>query len=198
MPTESNPLSTPRTLLQQLKLPALALVVGVSTMCTGLDNIDVATRGVTTVPGSVVGSLLGQFSFAGFNGIDVSESQDFRNQGYTKDQIDSARLKVFTLDIDEPATANFNFLSKLSFFAESEGLPRVEIARLEVVPRGVRSLEMEILDVELVDYAAAESMTITTTATGTSPEEDTTIIANVVLDIDVNVDGALGCQVSSL
>ena len=57
---------------------------------------------------------------------------------------------------------------------------------------------MEILDVELVDYAAAESMTITTTATGTSPEEDTTIIANVVLDIDVNVDGALGCQVSGL
>lgn len=54
---------------------------------------------------------------------------------------------------------------------------------------------MEILDVELREYAAADSMTITTTATGVTPEEDTTIRASVVLDVDVNVDGALGCSV---
>jgi hypothetical protein len=167
-------------------------------MCTGLDNIDVATRGETTIEGSVLGSLLGQISFTGFEGIDVSDSQNFQNQGYTKDQIDSARLKVFTLSVESPATGDFNFLSRVSFFAESEGLPRVEIARMEEVPRDVRVLEMEILDVELVDYAAADAMTITTVATGTSPEEDTTIAANVVLDIDVNVDGALGCQITAL
>ncbi len=183
------------TLLSKLRLPVLAVVMGVGLTCAGLDNIDVRAEGETTIEGSVLGSILGQIRFAGFNGIDISESQNFQNAGYTKDQIDSARLKVFTLTVRSPADGNFDFVSSLAFFAESEGLPRVEIARMEEVPRGVGVLELEILDVELVDYAAAESMTITTTATGTSPEEDTTIFAEVVLDVDVNVDGSLGCQV---
>lgn len=181
-----------------IRQPLLLLVLlSVFVTCSGLDNIDVSAEGETTIPGSPLGGLLGSLSFLGFEGIDISESQEFQNQGYTKDQIDSVRVKVFTLSVTSPDDGNFDFLSKVSFFAESPGLPRVEIAQLDPIPDGQEVLEMVLLDVELREYAVAETMTITTTATGTSPTNDTTIKAVVLLDIDVDVGGSLGCSVAS-
>jgi hypothetical protein len=183
---------------RQLKhLPWIGLL-SLSLTCSNLDNIEVSASGETTIEGSVLGDLLGPLSFVGFDGIDISESQEFQNGGYTKDDIDSVRLKVFTLSVTEPADGNFDFLSKVSFFAEAEGLPRVEIARLDPVPEGQSELEMEILDVELQEYAIAPSMTITTEATGVSPSEDTTIDAEVRLDVDVNVSGQAGCSIATI
>ena len=147
------------------------------------------------VMGSPLGEVLGPLAFTGFEGIDVSESQDFRNQGYTKNEMDSVRLSSIALSISAPDDGNFDFFTRLSFFAEADGLPKVEVARLDPIPKGSQSIDMDILDVELVDYASADSMTITSTATGTSPSQNTIIDARVVLDIDVNIDGALGCQV---
>ena len=176
---------------------AVLLAAASAITCSNLDNVSVPADGQTTIPGSVLGGLLGPVGFLGFSDIDVSEAQEFRNQGYSKDQIDSVRLEVFTLAITAPQGGNFDFLSEVSFFAESEGLPRVEIARINPVPRGASALELEILDVELRDYAVADSMTITTTATGVTPDEDTTISAHLVLDVDVDVSGALGCRIGS-
>lgn len=178
-------------------LVLLALLLATLT-CSGVDNIEVEATGETTVESSLVGELVGELSFLGFEGIDISESQEFKNQGYTKDQVDSVRLQRFVLSVKAPEDGDFDFLARVSFYAEAEGLPRKEIARLDPVPEGQSEIEMELLDAELRDYAVAESMTITTEATGSAPERDTTIAARVVLDVDVNVAGSLGCAVAPL
>lgn len=159
--------------------------------CSDIDNIDVEAGGETTIQmGTIVDELLGDISFLGFDGFDISQSQEFQNAGYSKSQIDSVRLKSFTLTITAPQDGDFDFIERIAFFAESDGLERVEIARLDPVPAGSNVLELELFDVELRDYAAAESMTITTEATGVRPDADTTVDARVVLDVDVDVSGA--------
>ena len=171
------------------RMTLLALAIGLA--CSGIDNVDIEASGQTTVPmGSVVDQLLGDLAFLGFEGFDISQSQEFQNAGYKKSQIDSVRVLTFTLEIASPADGNFDFIEQIAFFAESDGLPRVEIARLNPVPEGSNVLDLELLDVELRDYAAAESMTITTEATGTRPDAETRVEARVVLDVDINVSGA--------
>ena len=69
------------------------LVVALAT-CSSLDNIDVAASGQATIPmRTVLDELLGGVSFLGFEGFDISQSQEFQNQGYSKDQIDSVRVE---------------------------------------------------------------------------------------------------------
>lgn len=173
------------------RLAAVAVAVAAFTTCSGIDNIDVDAEGQAVIPaGTVVDQLLGNVSFLGLDGFDISQSQEFRNQGYSKDQIDSVVVKHFTLSIDGPAGANFDFIDSIHFFAESEGLPRVEIASLDPVPTGSNELELDLASVELRDYAAAASMTITTEASGRRPPDETTVSAHVVLDVDVAVSGA--------
>jgi hypothetical protein len=168
-------------------LAVAALCIG----CSDLDNIDIEAGGQTTVPaGTVVDQLLGDLQFLGFEGFDISESQEFANAGYSKSQIDSVRLTRLSLSIASPETGNFDFLERVAFFAESEGLARIEIARLDPVPPGSNVLELELSDVDLRDYAAAESMTITTEATGVRPDTETAVDALAILDVDVNISGA--------
>lgn len=171
------------------RFTALAAVLALA--CSGIDNVEVEASGQTTVPmGSVVDQLLGDLAFLGFDGFDISQSQEFQNAGYKKSQIDSVTLTSFTLTIASPADGDFDFLERIAFFAESDGLPRIEIARLDPVPPGSNVLELDLAGVELRDYAAAESMTITTEATGVRPDAETAVDARVVLDVDVDVSGA--------
>lgn len=174
-----------------MRLDRFTALAVVCLACSGIDNVEVEARGQTTVPmGTVVDQLLGDLAFLGFEGFDISESQEFRNAGYDKSQIDSVRVTSFTLSIASPEDGNFDFLERLAFFAEAEGLPRVEIARLDPVPPGSNVLELELTGVDLREYAAAETMTITTEATGVRPDTETVVDARVVLDVDVNVSGA--------
>lgn len=171
---------------------AVAVLAVLASTCSDLDNIDVGATGTATIPeGTVIDELLGDFAFLGFDGFDISQSQEFRNQGYSRDQIDSVRVAGFTLAIVDPADANFDFLDSIRFFVEAEGLPRIEIAVLDPVPVGVAAVELELADAELADYATAESMTITSEASGRRPPAETTIEADVTLDVDVRLSG--GC-----
>lgn len=141
----------------------------------------------------MVDQLLGELSFAGFDGLDLSQSQTFRNQGYGKDDIDSVHIVSFTLTVTAPDAGNFDFLQRIAFSVEAEGLPPVEIARLDPIPEGQREIELQVdSSIELLPYVVAPSMTITTQATGTRPAEETTVDASVVFGVDVNVTG--GCS----
>ncbi|WP_437678139.1 hypothetical protein [Sorangium sp. So ce131] len=174
---------------------ALARVAGVLglcalTVCDSLDNIDVEVGGKAVVPpGTLVEEILASLDFPAFQSIDLSA--EFENQGVTKDDVDEVHMLEFTLRIESPADGDFDFLSSVSFFAETEGQPRVLIAELDEVPRGARELSMEVIEgVDLKPYVVAPSMKITSEATVSGrPGEETTIAADVVLDVDVSVPG---------
>src|SRR5688572_19762368 len=128
------------------RLPwAVALAALALGTCSSLDNIEVPVTGNATIPRrSVIDELLGNLSFAGFDGFDISQSQQFENQGYSKDQVDSVRMLELTLTIRSPAGAKFDFMDSIRFYAEADGLPRVLVAELDVVPDGVSTLALDV------------------------------------------------------
>ena len=168
------------------------LVVAVTLTCSGADNLEVGSSGRAVIPaGSVIEQLLGDLEFAGFDSIEISQSEEFRNQGYTEDQIDSVRVVSMTLTIAAPDGGTFEFLDSIAFTVEAAGLPPLEIARLDPVPADASVLELEVdSDAELRPYAVADVMTVTSTAVGRRPGDDTTVDAELLLDVDVNVSGA--------
>lgn len=172
-----------------------AVVAGVIVACSSLDNIAVDVTGTAVVErGGPLDELLPALEFLGFGSIQITDSQQFRNQGYTEDDIDSVRLVQLTLTITEPDGASFDFLSAIAFYAEAEGQPRVQIGQLEEgrVRADTTRLEIDVdSTVELRPYVLAETMTITTEASGTRPPQDTTIEAAALFDIDINADGGL-------
>lgn len=175
------------------RLPwTLAIAVMLLGTCSSLDNVEVSVTAESRIPRrSVLDELIGNLDFAGFDGFDLSQSQQFENQGYSKDQVDSVHMLELNLRIVTPANASFDFLDSIRFYAEAEGLPRVLVAELAIVPDGVTELALDVeSSVELQPYVIAPSMTLTTEATGVRPAEETTVVAEAIFDVDVNVTGA--------
>lgn len=167
-------------------LPAVALVTAIT--CDNIDNIDVDAGGAVTVPAAtIIEKLLsGALDFAGFDKIDFT--QDFANQGVTKNDVDSVRLKSLTLTIE--SGSNFDFLQSLSFSAAADGQPAVEIARIDAVPKGVKKIELDVsANAELKPYVVAPSMRITGKAEGSRPDQETKIAASAVFDVDIHIPG---------
>jgi hypothetical protein len=157
-------------------------------MCR-IDHVDVSAGGEAAIPkATLVDTLLGDLSFTGFDNVDFT--QEFANQGVSKGQVDSVRLKSFTLTVKAPADGNFDFIQSLAFFAEADGADRVEIASMSDIPKGVKELHLIVnADAELEPFVVAPSMRITSEVSGSRPAEDTTVSADVVLDVDVHIPG---------
>ena len=175
------------------RLPwAVALAALALGTCSSLDNIEVPVTGEATIPRrSVLDEIVGNLSFAGFDGFDISQSQQFENQGYSKDQVDSVHMLEMTVTIRSPAGSNFDFLDSIRFYAEAEGLPRVMVAELSPVPDGASTLSLDVdASIELQPYVIAPAMTLTTEADGVRPAEETMVEAEAIFDVDVNVTGA--------
>lgn len=174
---------TTRAVRRAVALVALAAL----SSCSNLDNFDVAVDGKAQVQkATLVEKLLGQVEFTGLNQIDFTE--EFKNQGVTKNDVDSVHLKSMTLSITAPPDGRFDFLSSLAFFAEADGLDKVQIASLDVVPKGMKELNLLVnKSAELKPYVVAPVMRITTHIEGTRPDQDTTIEVHAVLDVDVHI-----------
>ncbi|WP_437836461.1 hypothetical protein [Sorangium sp. So ce1153] len=173
-------------------LARAASVLGLCALatCDSLDNVDVEVGGKAVVqPGTLIDDLIAALDFDAFQRIDLSA--EFENQGVTKDDVDAVHIVHFTLRIESPADGSFDFLTSASFFAETDGQPRVLIAKMDEVPRGARELSMDVVEgVDLTPYVVAPSMRITSEARVSGrPDVETTIAADVLLDVDVNVPG---------
>jgi hypothetical protein len=167
---------------------AVASLLGL-TMCDNIDNIDVSVGGKATIPkATLIETLLGSVAFSSFDKVDFSES--FKNQGVTKDDVDSVHLKTMTLIVEAPPSGNFDFIQSVHFFAKADGLDKIEIASMDSIPKGKRELDLIINGgAELKPYVVAPSMQILSEVEGSRPNEETTVAAAVVLDVDVHIPG---------
>ena len=168
---------------------AVALAALVSLSMCNLDHVDFSAGGKASIPhGTLVGSLLGGLAFTGFDDVDFSEQ--FQNQGVTKGEVSSVHLKSFTLTIDAPADGDFDFIDSVAFFAEADGVDKVQIASMDSIPKGKKELDLIInTDAELEPFVVAPSMTISSQVQGMQPSEDTTVTAAAVLDVEVHIPG---------
>jgi hypothetical protein len=170
---------------------AFALLFACTT-CDGIDNFQVDETSRALIPGATIVDELTELPFGSFGDIDLSQNTELKNQGATKDNIDSVKISVLELTVIDPASGqDFTFLTSLKFFVEAPGLPRALIASGGPFPEGASKVELTLEDVELKPYATAESMSITTESNGRRPRQDTTVDAAISLDVDVNVGGAL-------
>ncbi len=146
-------------------------------------------KGETTVPAGPPGvsSLLEAFpAVAGFSGMDFNQNQDFKNQGISKDQVSSAKLKSIQLKIVSPADQDFSFLDTLEFSVKA-GDREVPVARKASIPPGLKTLEMDLLDVELQPFLTAPTMTLSVRGKGRMPSREVRLEANVKLDVQVRL-----------
>lgn len=193
-PRSAPPSASPRGQSRRSALAALAraasvLAIAALVTCDTIDNFDVTVGGGGTVPaGTVVDQLLNVLPFHGFDSIDLTT--EFKNQGVTKDDVDSVGVTAFTLRIEGPPGATFDFLTSISFYAETGGQPKLLIAKLDNVPSGAAQLSLAVQpSVELKPYVVAPTMKITAEVQGTRPQQDTNVAAEVILDVDVTVPG---------
>lgn len=174
-------------------LPRLAATAILTLLaCGSLDTFTIRESATTTVQGSsVLGTALGVVGFDGFIGLDLSSNETLQNQGVERSDIDSVFVRQLTLTITDPSGEDFQWLDSIAFYAEAEGLDRVRIASGGPFEAGLSTIGLNVENVNLADYVAAPAIDITTEATGRPPAQDTTVEAEIELDVDVNVSGAL-------
>lgn len=158
--------------------------------CPGLNQIafDVNSTGRSQIPGSPAGGVLPQLGgFGALTNMSFNQSHDFTNNNTDKDHIDSARLARLTLKVVDPPDQTLSFLSSVQFHIKTDTLPDKVIATATSIPQGAQSIELTIPDEELADYARADSFSITTNASGTSPTRNTTLEADLTMHIVAHV-----------
>jgi hypothetical protein len=139
------------------------------------------------VPGSPLGELLPSFIPTPIPlTIDLRAETEARNTGPAR----SAQLKRLTLYATPRASpsGNFDFLSEVRIHVaarNNSSLPRVEIARIAPVGKGLTALEFDIVpNVDLLPYINAGAE-ISATASGTQPRNDFAYAGHI--DITVRI-----------
>jgi hypothetical protein len=166
--------------------------LALSACSCGLDVFDVTVKGSTTVEtGSLLEQLVSLPAFSGFNSFDLAQTSEFQNQGVKREQIDSVKMKSFTLSVKSPAGATLDFIDQVSFFAETSGVAKKRVAH-KVIADGQSTVSLDLDAVELEPYVTAASMQITTEVSGKRPPVETTVEAVLVFTVDVDVAGAVG------
>ena len=168
------------------------LLISLAT-CSGLDNFQITESSESTVSGATIFErLIGDLGFGDWLNLDLTQNEKLANQGVEGHQLDTVYLHSLTLTITEGhRDQDFSFIESIDFFANGPGLEKKLIARGSSFATGIKSVGLEIESVNLAPYASANSMTITTDVDGHRPDHQTTIRAEIVLDIDVNVAGVL-------
>jgi hypothetical protein len=161
--------------------------------CHGGPAFDVTAKADSTVPGSPLGALISDLPLgASFTNFDLSQTQDFKNQGVTKTEVSSVKVTSLELQITSPNSQDFSFLDSLDFYATAQGLPQVRVAHKEGISSlGLKApnptLVMDLDGAELQPYVTAASMSLTTSANGHQPGQDTDIEATVVFHVTANL-----------
>ena len=157
-----------------LMAAAVALLSG-----CGLIGFDEQKTGDATVPGGgITGTLLGALpAFGGLSTFDLTQNEDFQKN---KGLVSSVKLTSLTMQISAPNTQDYSFLDTVDFFVASDGGTPVEVAHQENISTlGLAApnptLTFQLDDVELKPYVEGSTTTLTTTAGGRQPPQDTTL-----------------------
>jgi hypothetical protein len=158
--------------------------------CGNLLTIDIEESSTTTIEqGTLLEELIGDLGFGGFAQMDVTDNQTLANQGVEPGDLESVKLISMELEAVE-GDGDLSFIDTLSFSATAPDVDTVVIGDQSDFPEGQAVVEMNLYDVDLVDHAVSESMTITTDVTAGRPTSDTKVKATFTMRIKATVQGA--------
>lgn len=161
----------------RLVVPALMLL----SLGCGLIQFDVHAEGDAQIQGCQgLQCVLASLGFGSFGALDLSQSQEWRDNNANKDKIRSATLTSIALDVTVPDGGDLSFLKNLKFYVSAPDAGKVLVAEGSTFPAGQSHVDLGThSEVELMQYVKASSMTITTDVQGTQPKQNTTIHAKV-------------------
>lgn len=139
----------------------------------------------------ILGALLEQFpGFESFSNIDFNANQELKNQGVTKDQIDSMKITAVTLTLSAPDTEDFSFLDEIAFSARAGDLvipvaSKKDISKLDLSAPNP-TLTLDVTGQELLDVVTAPSMTIEVTGKGRAPSKNVRIDAVIKVRVEAS------------
>ena len=161
--------------------------------CSSLLSFDVDSTGTATIQHGPPGSVLLNNALPGFNGFDnfnVSQTQAFKNNNTNKDHISSCRLTKLQLTVTSPSASpgnDLSFLTSIKFYISAPNLPEQLIASSSALPAGQSVVNLTLENVDIANYAKADSFSITTKATGHAPAQDTSVKADLTLNIHASL-----------
>ncbi|MET0404286.1 MAG: hypothetical protein ABW123_17885 [Cystobacter sp.] len=156
-------------------------------------SFEVELKGETFVPASPDPDSNTTFdAFPGigsFTDLDFDKTQDFQNQGITREDVASARLVSFRLKVLSPERQDFSFLSWLECYARAKD-QEVLVASLYNIPALHLSgpypvLELKVRDAELQPLLASPALSLLIRSQGVMPEREVRLQADVKLEVKV-------------
>ncbi|WP_257452738.1 hypothetical protein [Archangium lipolyticum] len=172
----------------------LSVCALLSLVACGPPTFVAEVKGETTVPGDPTGisTVLDAFPAIGsFTSIDFDQNQDFQNQGVTKEQVSSAKLRSLQLKILTPADQDFSFLDSLEFYAKAGDREVLVAQKKNIASLGLKApnpvLEMDLTGAELQPFLTAPSMSIGVRGKGRKPSKEVRLQADVKLDVEVRL-----------
>jgi hypothetical protein len=167
-----------------IRLLVAAFVACLALVGCGLVQFDVTEAGDAQVPACVaLQCVLPQLGFAAFNNLDLSQSQQWQNNNANKNEVSSVLLTAATLDVTVPDGGDMSFLQSLQFYVDAADAGQALVAEGDSFPSGQSHVALTPYPVELAPYVKADAMTVTTNASGTQPQQDTTLHATLTFHV---------------
>jgi hypothetical protein len=168
-----------------------ALVLGLlaaALACQGaLLKVDVEAQATGRVQGAAAAP--DARGFPELERLAASTTEDLRDQGVDPGDLAFAHLRVLTLSVTSD-DGDLSFLDGITLYVEAPGLDRVRLASGADFPRGLRSADLVLEDVDLGPYLEQDAVTVGATAAGRRPEDPVTLEASLVLEVGVTPRGA--------
>ncbi len=164
--------------------PASVIVLLASLLiggCSGIGDFTFTKKSdKQTIESSIAGDLT---SLAGFNfDINLERQLEKRDANGAKAvHLQNVKLRV----TDDSQGRRLDFIESITFRANSDNEQRTRVAWLDPVPDGQSSVMLETdSQLNLKPYIQ-DGLTMETSATGNTPDEDTTIQAVLTLEVEV-------------
>ena len=158
--------------------------------CDDLDNFDVEVNDQTVLQGrGVLEGLLGEFpQLDGFTRIDLAQSAEFEERGYSPDDVDHIRLTQLVVRVLDPDGQDLAFIGEMRVTIDNPNLPPLVLAVQSDFPVGDGEVAFETSRSNLKRYLLGTRSSITFEVEDSRrPPQDTRVEIQAVFDVDINV-----------
>jgi hypothetical protein len=92
--------------------------------------------------------------------VQTNSSENLAKYHTTSSKIVDVKLSTLSLRIIQPPVTNFNFVSSMSAYLSASGLPEIQVASINGIPKGVDSISLTCSGADLKDYFLADMIYI--------------------------------------
>jgi hypothetical protein len=158
--------------------------------CSRLLTIEVEGQSSATIEGgTILEQLVGDLGFSSFLSMDITEEEELKNQGVEPGDLVRVELTALTLEVVE-GDPDLRFIESLLVSAEAPELPTIAVAGADDFPEGEALVALDVMGVDLVDYATSAKMTLRTEAEARRPDQTSRLVARYTLEVEATVRGA--------